>query len=80
MTAPLYTYTGVPTSRAMRVSDTPSQCSAPSAARVNPAVHPEELAALDAERDAVLAALPGARPRVDSLRLVVSPDFLSLRR
>ena len=49
-------------------------------ARVNPSVHPEELAALAAEREAVLAALPAARPRVDSLRLVVSTDFLSLRR
>lgn len=48
--------------------------------RVNPGVRPEELAALQAERDAVLAALPTARPRIDSLRLVVSPDFLSLRR
>lgn len=48
--------------------------------RVNPGVRPEELAALQAEREAVLAALPTARPRVDSLRLVVSPDFLSFRR
>jgi ATP-dependent helicase HepA len=49
-------------------------------ARVNAAVRPDEIAALQAERDAVLAAMPGARPRVDSLRLVVSQDFLSLRR
>ena len=47
---------------------------------MNPSVHPEELAALAAEREAVLAALPAARPRVVSLRLVVSTDFLSLRR
>ena len=49
-------------------------------ARVNPAVHPSEVAALEAEHAAVLAALPGARPRLDSLRLVCSPDFLQLRR
>ncbi|KFN51712.1 hypothetical protein N790_14275 [Arenimonas malthae CC-JY-1] len=49
-------------------------------ARVNPAVRPSEIAALEAERDAVLAALPTARPRLDSLRLVASTDFLQLRR
>jgi ATP-dependent helicase HepA len=49
-------------------------------ARINPGVHPEEIAALQAEREAVLTALPGARPRLDSLRLVVSSDFLQLRR
>jgi len=49
-------------------------------ARVNPAVRPSEIAALEAEREAVLAALPTARPRLDSLRLVSSPDFLQLRR
>lgn len=49
-------------------------------ARVNPAVRPEEIAALEAERLAVLAALPTARPRLDSLRLVASTDFLQLRR
>lgn len=49
-------------------------------ARVNPAVRPAEIAALEAEREAVLAALPTARPRLDSLRLVSSPDFLQLRR
>ena len=49
-------------------------------ARVNPAVRPAEIAALEAEREAVLAALPTARPRLDSLRLVASPDFLQLRR
>lgn len=49
-------------------------------ARINPGVHPEEIAALQSERDAVLAALPGARPRLDSLRLVVSSDFLQMRR
>lgn len=49
-------------------------------ARVNPSVRPSEIGALEAERDAVLAALPTARPRLDSLRLVASTDFLQLRR
>ncbi len=49
-------------------------------ARVNPAVRPEEIAVLRSERDQLLAVLPGARPRLDSLRLVTSADFLSLRR
>lgn len=48
-------------------------------ARVNPAVHPEEIAVLREERAALLAVLPTARPRLDALRLVASPDFLSLR-
>lgn len=48
-------------------------------ARVNPAVHPEEISALEAERDALRTALPGARLRLDALRLVASPDFLALR-
>jgi ATP-dependent helicase HepA len=50
-----------------------------SLARVNPAVHPEEIAALHAEREALRLALPGARARLDALRLIVSPDFLNLR-
>ena len=49
-------------------------------ARVNPSVRAEEIEALVLERERLLAALPGARPRLDALRLVVSPDFLSLRR
>jgi ATP-dependent helicase HepA len=48
--------------------------------RVNPAVRAEEIEALSSERDALLAVLPNARPRLDSLRLVASADFLSLRR
>ncbi|MBB5208268.1 RNA polymerase-associated protein RapA [Chiayiivirga flava] len=48
-------------------------------ARVNPAVHPEEIVALREEREALLAVLPTARPRLDALRLVASPDFLALR-
>ena len=49
-------------------------------ARINPAVRDEEIAFLKLEHQALLAALPGARVRLDSLRLVVSADFLSLRR
>jgi len=49
-------------------------------AEINPAVRPEEITALENERDQLLAVLPSARPRLDALRLVVSPDFLSLRR
>jgi ATP-dependent helicase HepA len=48
-------------------------------ARVNPAVRPEEVEALRQELTALLAALPAARPRLDALRLVASPDFLNLR-
>jgi ATP-dependent helicase HepA len=51
-----------------------------SLARVNPAVSESEVQALRDEREAVLAALPGARPRLDSVRLITSPDFLLLRR
>lgn len=51
-----------------------------SLARVNPAVSATEVQALHAERDAVLAALTGARPRLDAVRLITSPDFLLLRR
>lgn len=47
-------------------------------AKINPAVRPEEVARLEAERQAVLAVLPNTRPRLDALRLVVSPDFLRL--
>jgi ATP-dependent helicase HepA len=48
-------------------------------ARVNPAVRPEEVQALRDELDALRIALPAARPRLDALRLVASPDFLNLR-
>ncbi len=47
--------------------------------RVNPGVRAEEIATLAAERDALLAALPAARLRLDAVRLVASPDFLALR-
>jgi ATP-dependent helicase HepA len=49
-------------------------------ARVNPAVRPEEIAALRDEKSQLLAAIALARPRLDSLRLVANPEFLSLRR
>lgn len=47
--------------------------------RINPSVRAEEIDALDAELSALAEALPRARPRLDALRLVASPDFLSLR-
>jgi ATP-dependent helicase HepA len=49
-------------------------------ARVNPSVRLEEIALLREEREALRSVLPQARPRLDSLRLVTSADFLSLRR
>ena len=49
-------------------------------AKVNPAVRHEEITALEQEREQLLAILPTARPRLDSLRLVASTDFLQLRR
>ena len=49
-------------------------------AKVNPAVRPEEIERLQHERQQLLDALPGARARLESLRLVASSDFLSLRR
>ena len=48
-------------------------------ARVNPAVHPDEITALRDELNAVSQALPAAHLRLDALRLIVSPDFLALR-
>ena len=48
-------------------------------ARVNPAVHPEEITALRDERTALCQAIPTARLRLDALRLIASPDFLALR-
>ena len=49
-------------------------------ARVNASVRAEELQALRDERSQLLAVLPNARPRLDSVRLVASADFLSFRR
>jgi ATP-dependent helicase HepA len=51
-----------------------------SLARVNPGVSAADVESLRDEREAVLAALPGARPRLDAVRLITSPDFLLLRR
>jgi len=46
---------------------------------VNPSIAAAEVDAIAAERDALLAAIPNARLRLDAVRFVVSPDFLSLR-
>ena len=47
-------------------------------ARINPSVRQEEIDALQAELDALREHLPRTRPRLDSLRLIASPDFLKL--
>lgn len=46
---------------------------------VNPSISQAELEAVAAERDALLAALPEARMRLDAVRFVVSGDFLALK-
>ena len=46
---------------------------------VNPSISQAEIAALEHERSALLAALPQARLRLDAVRFIVSPDFLALR-
>ncbi|MGP1665826.1 MAG: RNA polymerase-associated protein RapA, partial [Rhodanobacter sp.] len=46
---------------------------------VNPSVSEVEIDAVTAERSALLTALPASRLRLDSVRFVVSADFLSLR-
>ncbi|MGH8145964.1 MAG: RNA polymerase-associated protein RapA [Rhodanobacteraceae bacterium] len=48
-------------------------------ATVNASVQPEEIAQSESTRDAVVAALSKARPRLDAVRMAVSPDFLALR-
>ena len=48
-------------------------------AKVNPAVSAAEIEALVAELDGLRSALPRALLRLDALRFVCSPDFLSLR-
>jgi ATP-dependent helicase HepA len=48
-------------------------------ARINPAVRPEEVEALEREHVALLAVLPQARPRLDALRLILSPDVVTMR-
>lgn len=46
---------------------------------VNPSISEIEVAATTDERDALLAALPTSRLRLDAVRFVVSADFLALR-
>lgn len=46
---------------------------------VNPSISEAELQAVATERDALLAALPAARMRLDAVRFVVSGDFLALK-
>jgi ATP-dependent helicase HepA len=46
----------------------------------NPAVRPAEIKLLETEHQQLQTRLPQARPRLDSLRLIASPDFLSMRR
>ncbi|MEO5813433.1 MAG: RNA polymerase-associated protein RapA [Rhodanobacter sp.] len=46
---------------------------------VNPSVSETEIAAVVAERAALLGALPQSRLRLDAVRFVVSADFLALR-
>ena len=46
--------------------------------RVNPGVRESEVEALAWQLEALRAALPQARVRLDAIRLAVSPDFLRL--
>ncbi|HEX5307254.1 MAG TPA: helicase-related protein, partial [Dyella sp.] len=46
---------------------------------VNPSISASEIAMVQAERDALLEALPKSRLRLDAVRFVVSADFLALR-
>ena len=46
---------------------------------VNPSISAAEITAVAAEREALLAALPQSRLRLDAVRFVVSADFLALR-
>ncbi|WP_431636236.1 RNA polymerase-associated protein RapA [Dyella sp. KULCS107] len=46
---------------------------------VNPSISAAEIATVQAERDALLEALPKSRLRLDAVRFVVSADFLALR-
>ena len=48
-------------------------------AAINASVTAEEIADAETARDATLAALAKARPRLDAVRMAVSPDFLTLR-
>ncbi|MGB5940395.1 MAG: RNA polymerase-associated protein RapA, partial [Rhodanobacter sp.] len=46
---------------------------------VNPSISAAEIATVAAERNALLAALPQSRLRLDAVRFVASADFLALR-
>ncbi|MEO6925521.1 MAG: RNA polymerase-associated protein RapA [Rhodanobacter sp.] len=46
---------------------------------VNPSISAAEITAVTDERNALLAALPQSRLRLDAVRFVVSADFLALR-
>jgi ATP-dependent helicase HepA len=46
---------------------------------INASVTSDEIAAAESTRDRLLAALANARPRLDAVRMAVSPDFLTLR-
>jgi ATP-dependent helicase HepA len=46
----------------------------------NPAVRESEITLLQDEHLQLQTRLPQARPRLDALRLIASPDFLSMRR
>ena len=46
---------------------------------VNPSISDAEITAVTGEREALLAALPQSRLRLDAVRFVVSADFLALR-
>ena len=48
-------------------------------AAINASVTAEEIASAETARAATLAALAKARPRLDAVRMAVSPDFLTLR-
>lgn len=48
-------------------------------AEINASVRPDEIAAAEGTRDALLAALARARPRLEAVRMAVSADFLTLR-
>lgn len=48
-------------------------------AAIHASVPPDEIAAAESARERTLASLANARPRLDAVRMAVSPDFLSLR-
>jgi ATP-dependent helicase HepA len=49
-------------------------------ARVNPSVRPAEIEAAVREREAIAAALPTARLRLDAVRFIASADLAGIRR